>query len=176
LRRHGRLDGLVNNAGGSTIVPALRESTDAFRDALELNLVAPFALAREAARSMRRTGGGAIVNVSSTHAVRPLALAPCGGYVAAKAGLAGLTRDLAVQWARYNIRVNTLVPGAFPTSNTGDSLEPGSSVAARMLDRIPAGRFGDPRELCSTLLLLLHPSGAYTTGQMFVVDGGLTIS
>jgi NAD(P)-dependent dehydrogenase (short-subunit alcohol dehydrogenase family) len=173
-RRFGRIDGLVNNAGSAHITPALAESSDAFREMLELNLVGPFAIAREAVRVMRQNGGGAIVNVSTTHAVRPLAVAPCAGYTAAKAGLAGLTRELALQWARYDVRVNAIAPGAFATANTGAGLDPGR-IADWMLERIPLGRFGRPADLDSMLLTLLHPSASYVTGQLFVVDGGLTI-
>jgi NAD(P)-dependent dehydrogenase (short-subunit alcohol dehydrogenase family) len=175
LSLFGRIDGLVNNAGGTNITPALSESTDDFRAMLELNLVAPFAIAREAARAMRTTGGGAIVNISTVHAFRALTVTPCAGYTAAKTGLVGLTRELATQWGRYNVRVNALAPGAFPTAITAGSLKPGP-IADWFLEHIPLGRLGDPAELDSMILTLLHPSSSYITGQVIVVDGGLTIA
>jgi NAD(P)-dependent dehydrogenase (short-subunit alcohol dehydrogenase family) len=173
--RFGRIDGLVNNAGVSNVVPALRETTDDFRRVLEVNLVAPFALARDAARLMRETGGGSIVNVASVVAVQVSSTTPQASYTASKAGLAGLTRELATQWARYAIRVNTLAPGPFTTEMTGTAFEEGD-VAAYMRARIPLRRPGREGELDALLLTLLHPGTSYVTGQYLAVDGGLTIS
>ena len=103
---------------------------------LEVNLVGPFVIAREAARAMKHTGGGSIVNISSTHALRALPVTPCAGYTAAKAGLAGLTRELATQWARYSIRVTPSPPArSRPRSRAAHSRRArsptGSSSASR---------------------------------------------
>lgn len=173
LAEFGRIDALVNNAGAANIAPALRESTDDFRRMLEVNLVGPFVLAREAARAMRETGG-AIVNVATTQAIRGLAVTPCAGYTAAKSGLAGLTRELALQWARYGVRVNAIAPGAIPTEMTGGSLAHGP-VADWFSGRIPLGRLGVPEDVSALTLMLLDPASSYITGQLFVVDGGLTV-
>lgn len=175
VERFGRLDGLVNNAGISDVAPALRQSTEDFRRVLEVDLVAPFALARDAAAAMRMTGGGSIVNVSSICAVQAMPLTPQAAYVAAKSGLSGLTRDLAQQWARYGVRVNALAPGAFTTELTGDAYESGD-YAEMLRARTPMGRPGRPGELDAALLMLLHPGSGYLTGQTIVVDGGLTIA
>jgi NAD(P)-dependent dehydrogenase (short-subunit alcohol dehydrogenase family) len=173
--RFGRIDGLVNNAGVANLVPALREEIDDFRRTLEVNLVSPFALAREAAKVMRGHGGGSIVNIASVVSLQPSATTPQAGYTASKAGLAGLTRELATQWARYEIRVNAIAPGAFTTEMTGTAFEEGP-VADYMKARIPLGRPGRPGELDALLLTLLHPATSYVTGQLLVVDGGMTIS
>src|SRR4051794_3865707 len=113
LERHGRLDGLVNNAGAGATGPALRTSADAFARVLDLNLTAPFALACLAANAMRGGGGGSIVNVASVMGLRSIGEIPDAAYVASKAGIIGLTRELASQWGRYGIRVNAVAPGFF---------------------------------------------------------------
>src|ERR671910_129579 len=99
---HGRLDGLVNNAGVGATAPALKTSAEAFARVLDVNLTAPFALSCLAASRMRVDGGGSIVNVAS------------------EAGIVGLTRDLASQWGRYGIRVNAVAPGFFASEMTAD--------------------------------------------------------
>lgn len=174
VERFGRIDGLVNNAGISDVAPALRQSAEDFRRVLEVNLVAPFELARDAAAAMK-THGGSIVNVSSICSVQAMPHVPQAAYVASKSGLSGLTRDLAQQWARYDIRVNALGPGAFTTELTGDSYETGE-YAEMLRDRTPMRRPGRPGELDAALLMLLHPAGNYLTGQTIIVDGGLTIA
>jgi NAD(P)-dependent dehydrogenase (short-subunit alcohol dehydrogenase family) len=171
--QHGRLDGLVNNAGVATQAPALRETVDEFRQTLEINLVAPFAIAQAAARIMREGGGGAIVNIASVAALQSSSAVPEAGYVASKAGLVGLTRELATQWARYGIRVNALAPGAFTTEMTGDFWDHGRG-AAFLETAVPLQRAGRLEELDGALLALLDPRSSYLTGQTIAVDGGLT--
>jgi NAD(P)-dependent dehydrogenase (short-subunit alcohol dehydrogenase family) len=170
----GRVDGLVNNAGISNVAVAMKETIIDFRHVLEVNLVAPFALSQAAARVMKTTGGGSIVNISSISGVLAFRPLPAAGYVASKGGLTALTRELAVQWARYHIRVNALAPGPFTTEMTQGAFEPGSELGDWMANRAPAGRPGRPGELNTILLTLLHPSSAYLTGQAIAVDGGLT--
>ena len=133
----GRIDGLVNNAAISRVAPALREPLEDFREALETNLVAPFALSVLACREMRSTGGGAIVNVSSSLALRSIDRTPHAGYVASKSGLVGLTRELASQWGRYNVRVNAVAPGFFPTEMNRDIQAGDGDVDPWLRERIP---------------------------------------
>jgi NAD(P)-dependent dehydrogenase (short-subunit alcohol dehydrogenase family) len=171
----GRIDGLVNNAGITNVAPALREEVDDFRNVLEVNLVAPFALARAVAHSMRETGGGSIVNVSSVVGLQALPPLPEAGYAASKAGLIGLTRELAVQWARYSIRVNAIAPGGFSSEMTGDVWEPHGRYGPYIAEAVPLGRPGRPGELDAMVQVLLHPSTSYVTGQVIAVDGGLTV-
>jgi NAD(P)-dependent dehydrogenase (short-subunit alcohol dehydrogenase family) len=171
VKRCGRIDGLVNNAGYSIVKPALAESVEDFTRILEINLVAPFALARLAAQQMK-SSGGAIVNIASIAGFRATPL-PTAGYVASKAGLIGLTRELAAQWARYEIRVNAVAPGWFETELTSPlfdgGVQPDWIVAATPLRR--AGRAG---ELDAAVTFLLGDQSSYITGHTLVVDGGLT--
>jgi NAD(P)-dependent dehydrogenase (short-subunit alcohol dehydrogenase family) len=169
--RCGRLDVLVNAAGVSNPVPATRETLDEFQWVLNVNLVAPFALAQAAVAAMRANGGGSIVNISSVIAAVSEPSIPEASYAASKGGLVSMTRELAVQWARYGVRVNALAPGWFPTEMT-EELTGHEERSARFTSRIPLGRFGDLEELDGPLLLLASSAGSYITGQTIVVDGG----
>lgn len=174
VERFGRIDGLVNNAGVTNITPALKEDLDDFRRVLEVNLIAPFDLARQVAGQMRATGGGAIVNVASIVALRHLLFVPQASYAASKAGLAGITRELAAQWTRYGIRVNAVAPGAFGSEMTGDEFEEQGRLGQLIKLRVPMARPGRPGELDGVVLMLLHPASSYVTGQVIPVDGGFT--
>jgi NAD(P)-dependent dehydrogenase (short-subunit alcohol dehydrogenase family) len=170
LAELGRVDVLINNAGVGAAVPALRESPEEFQAVLDVNLSGPYWMAQSAARAM--TAGGAIVNVSSIAAITSLGL-PQAAYSASKAGLIGLTRDLAQQWTgRRGIRVNAVLPGIFETEMTSDWF---AEKFDEQLPRIPAGRGGTPAELAATVLFLASDAASYITGQTLVVDGGRTI-
>ena len=168
-----RLDVLVNAAGISNPVPALREDVAEVQRVLNVNVVTPFALAQAAVGVMRTHGGGSIVNVSSVIARISEPSIPEASYAASKGGIASMTRELAVQWARYGVRVNALAPGWFPTEMTSD-LTDDLERSAAFTARIPLGRFGDVPELDGALLLLASPAGSYITGQTIVVDGGVS--
>jgi NAD(P)-dependent dehydrogenase (short-subunit alcohol dehydrogenase family) len=174
LARFERLDGLVNNAGITNVQPALRESSEDFRNVLDINLVAPFALSRAAVLAMRERGGGSIVNVASLVGLKAIQPLPEAAYAASKAGLIGLTRELATQWARYKVRVNALAPGGFSTEMTDDTFEASGALGAYVSARVPLGREGRAGELDSLVRMLLHPSSSYLTGQVIAVDGGQT--
>src|SRR6476660_6302387 len=114
LERYGRIDGLVNNAGMGAAAPALKTPASTFSRVVDLNLVAPYALSCLVAEHMRNGGSGggkSIVNVASVMGLRSLGEIPDAAYVASKAGLIGLTRELASQWGRYKNRVNDVAPG-----------------------------------------------------------------
>ena len=171
MQELGRVDVLVNNAGLGTAVPASRESPEEFRRVVEVNLNGCYWAAQACSRLMQP--GSSIVNVSSVLALTSGGL-PQAAYSASKAGLLGLTRDLAQQWTgRKGIRVNALAPGFFPSEMT-DAYPTGYLDV--LTERVPARRAGDPAELAATLVWLVSPAAAYVTGQTVVVDGGFTIA
>jgi NAD(P)-dependent dehydrogenase (short-subunit alcohol dehydrogenase family) len=166
---------LVNVAGIADEQTALREGTGRFRQVLEVNLVGVFELSVGFASHLRAAGrGGAIVNVSSIYGLRGSTGIPGAGYAASKAGVIGLTRELAAQWSRYGIRVNALAPGFFPSEMTTALLEEGSETRRVIEARTLLGRPGHPSELDGPLLLLASSAGSYVTGQVLAVDGGWT--
>jgi NAD(P)-dependent dehydrogenase (short-subunit alcohol dehydrogenase family) len=173
VERHGRIDALVNNAGVSHTGPALRQDVADFARVLEVNLVAPFELSCLAAAAMRRTGGGSIVNIASVMGVRSVDAAPDAAYVASKAGLIGLTRELASQWGRHGIRVNALAPGFFASEMTDGFIDGPGAAPGWLRAQTPLQRTGRPGELDEPLLFLLGPGSAFVTGQYLLVDGGL---
>ena len=171
----GRVDVLVNNAGRSEPTPALDETTEHFTATLRVNLIAPFELARECARLMTASErGGTIVNVASIWGLVGVGQIPEAAYAASKGGLLNLTRELAAQWARNGVRVNTLAPGWFRTEMT-DGLMFGDERAERwMRQRTPMGRGGDEHELDGALLFLASAASSFMTGQVLCIDGGWT--
>jgi NAD(P)-dependent dehydrogenase (short-subunit alcohol dehydrogenase family) len=175
LERYGAVDVLVNNAGVDERWPALVEPIDTFRSVLEVNLVAPFALAQLSARSMVESGrGGTIVNVASLWGLVGVGQIPMANYAASKGGLVNLTRELAAQWARKGVRVNALAPGWFRTEMTEGRMF-GDEAAERWIrSRTPMGRGGEEHELDGALLFLAGEASSFVTGHVLCVDGGWT--
>jgi NAD(P)-dependent dehydrogenase (short-subunit alcohol dehydrogenase family) len=177
LDKYGRVDVLVNNAGMVDAEPAIDEPLETFTDVINVNLIAPFALAQKAAKAMLENGGdtanGAIVNVASILGLRGVGQIPQAGYAASKGGIVNLTRELGAQWARKGIRVNAIAPGWFESEMTSDmfSEESGHKWVAR---RAPMGRHGKEGELDGALLYLASDASSYVTGQILAVDGGWT--
>jgi len=167
----GRVDILVNNAGVGTAIPASRETPEQFRSVLEINLEGCYWMAQAAARVM--PPGSSIINVSSVLGIVTARL-PQAAYAASKAGLLGLTRDLAAQWtSRKGIRVNAVAPGFFPSEMT-DAYQPG--YIEGFIDLIPARRAGEPAEFAAVVVFLASDASSYVTGITLPVDGGLSIA
>ena len=171
MAEFGRVDVLVNNAGIGTAVPATRETVEQFEQVIDVNLNGCYWMAQACGRVMQP--GSSVINISSVLGITTASL-PQAAYAASKAGLIGLTRDLAQQWGgRKGIRVNALAPGFFASEMT-DQYAPGYLDA--MMLRVPLNRKGDPEELAAALVFLASDAGAYVTGQTLAVDGGITIT
>jgi NAD(P)-dependent dehydrogenase (short-subunit alcohol dehydrogenase family) len=167
----GGIDAFVNNAGTNRRAPFLELGWDDWRETLSVDLDGAFLCAQRAARRMVAQGrGGRIVNVTSVHELIPLEQS--SGYVAAKHGLGGLTKVMALELAEHGITVNNVAPGEIATAMTGNE-----DVDAREIERdwIPLGRPGDAREIASLIAWLCSEGAAYTTGSTFVSDGGLML-
>ncbi|MFW0796682.1 SDR family oxidoreductase [Gordonia sp. CPCC 205515] len=165
---------LVNAAGSMfTEERAEDEPLDAIRNTLGLNLTAPFLLAQSVFPHMCELGGGSIINVSSISGRVGIPGIPQASYAASKAGLSGLTAELAVQWARHSIRVNTVAPGFFRSEITAP-LYAGERSLAYLQRNTPLPREGSADDIVGAVLWLAGDAGAYVTGQTIVVDGGWT--
>ena len=171
MAEFGRVDVLVNNAGIGTAVPATRETVEQFRQVIDVNLNGCYWMAQACGRVMGP--GSSIINISSVLGITTAGL-PQAAYAASKAGLIGLTRDLAQQWSgRKGIRVNALAPGFFVSEMT-DQYPDG--YLDLMMQRVPLGRKGEPEELAAALVFLASAAGGYVNGQTLAVDGGMTVT
>lgn len=171
MAEFGRVDILVNNAGVGTAVPATHETPEQFRQVIDVNLNGCYWMAQACGRVMQP--GSSIINISSVLGLTTAGL-PQAAYAASKAGLIGLTRDLAQQWTgRKGIRVNAVAPGFF-TSEMTEQYPDGYLDLA--MQRIPMARKGEPTELAATVVYLASDAAGYVTGQTLPVDGGMTIT
>ena len=174
---YGRLDVLINNAGISRVIPAVDDDLDDFRHELEVDLIAPYDLARRAARWwIDNDHSGVVVNLGSVLGEVSGGRLRVPGYATAKGGLHNLTRELAVQWARRGIRVNALAPAWFETEMNSAEMFHTDSGRNYVESGTPMGRGGEPHELDGALLLLASDAGSYLTGHVLLVDGGWTAS
>ena len=175
VQEFGRVDILVNNAGVGHAAPAHREDPVDFNRVLNINLTGAYYMAQAFGRAcITAKQGGAIVNVSSVLGLSGSDI-PQVAYSASKAGMLGMTRDLAMQWsARRGIRVNALAPSFFSSELT-DPLLADEIGQQKVLSRTPLGRIGEPQELSGALLLLASDAGSYITGVTLPVDGGWTL-
>ncbi|MBA3762685.1 MAG: SDR family oxidoreductase, partial [Chthoniobacterales bacterium] len=170
LAAFGTLDILVNNAGTIRRAPAVECSEEDWTHVLEVNLSSVFRLSQLVGRRLLEQGhGGKIINIASILSFQGGINVPA--YTAAKSGVAGLTRALANEWARHRINVNAIAPGYMRTDNTA-ALQRDETRNRQILERIPAGRWGEPADLAGAALFLASPASDYLHGHVLVVDGG----
>jgi 3-oxoacyl-[acyl-carrier protein] reductase len=169
----GPIDLLINNAGVAVSKGVLEQTETDWDKVVDTNLKGAFFVAQAVARRMVERGGGNIVNIASVLALDVIGhLAP---YAASKGGLWQLTRTMALELARHNVRVNALAPGYIVTEINREFLETGT-VGERLKKRIPQRRFGTPEDLDGALLLLASDASRYMTGSIVVIDGGLMLA
>jgi 2-deoxy-D-gluconate 3-dehydrogenase len=165
----GRLDILINNAGIIRRAPAADFTEADWDDVLAINLKAVFFLSQAAGRAMIAQGGGKIINIASMLSFQGGILIP--SYTAAKSGVAGITRALANEWAARGVNVNAIAPGYMETENTAP-LRADPKRSASILERIPAGRWGTPKDLAGAAVFLASAASDYLHGAILPVDGG----
>jgi 2-deoxy-D-gluconate 3-dehydrogenase len=163
---------LVNNAGTGVVKPVLAESREGWEEVLDLNLTAMFLLSKTAAGSMVRRKAGKIINIASMYALFGSGLVPA--YSASKGAVVQLTKSMAIEFAPHHIQVNAIAPGYFETELTA----PLKSLPLynEVVERTPAGRWGDPDECAGAAVFLAASASDFVTGTTLVVDGGYSIS
>jgi len=169
IEKFGRLDILVNNAGTIRRAPAAEYTEEDWTIVIEVNLSAVFRLSQLAGRQMLSQGRGKIVNIASLLSFQGGITVPA--YAASKGGVAQLTKALANEWAGKGINVNAIAPGYMRTDNT-KALQENETRNRQILERIPAGRWGEPSDLAGAAVFLAAAASDYINGEVLVVDGG----
>ena len=167
----GPIDILVNNAGIIKRVPLLEMDLADWEEVIHTDLTGVFVMSRPVARRMIEQGGGKIINICSM--MSELGRSTVGAYAAAKGGLKMLTRNMATEWAKYNVQVNGIGPGYFATSQTAPIRVDGNPFNDFIVGRTPAGRWGDPDDLQGAAVFLASKASDFVNGQIVYVDGGI---
>ena len=169
--KFGRVDILINNAGASQLsYTTTQDLSKAEWDAIiGINLTGSFLCCKHIGKGMIATGGGSIINIASTAGITGVPRAPA--YAASKAGVVLLTKSLAIEWAKHDIRVNAVAPHYLETSLT-EGLRKSEKVYAALVKQIPMGRFAKPSEMVGAVLFLASQAANYMTGTVIVADGG----
>lgn len=167
----GPIDILVNNAGIIKRIPILEMKAEDFRQVIDVDLTGPFIMSKVVAKGMVERGYGKIINMCSM--MSELGRNTVSAYAAAKGGLKMLTRNMATEWAKYNIQINGIGPGYFATKQTEPIRVDGHPFNEFIINRTPAGRWGDPEDLAGTAVFLASKAADFVNGQVVYVDGGI---
>ena len=167
----GPINILVNNAGMIKRIPALEMDAEEFRQVVDVDLTAPFIVSKQVARHMIERREGKIINICSM--MSELGRDTVTAYAAAKGGLKMLTRNLATEWAKYNLQVNGIGPGYFATDQTAPIRVEGHPFHDFIINRTPAGRWGEPEDLGGAAIFLASKASDFVNGQIVYVDGGI---
>ena len=163
-------DLLINNAGILRTGPLMEHSVEDFRLVVDVNLNSVFVVAQAAARRMKANGGGTIINLASINAINPSTL--CGAYATAKAGVMCLTRQMAMEWGEFNIRVNSIAPG-FIDSGMSEPFYKDARIRELRGNAVPLKRLGSADDIAETAMFLASDAAAYISGENITVDGGV---
>lgn len=170
-KEHGPVDILVNNAGIIKRIPMIDMAVEEFREVIDVDLVAPFIVSKAVGKSMIARRAGKIINICSM--MSELGRNTVSAYAAAKGGLKMLTRNMATEWARYNIQVNGIGPGYFATEQTAPIRTEGHPFNDFIINRTPAARWGNPDDLAGATIFLASAASDFVNGQIIYVDGGI---
>lgn len=170
ITRLGRIDILFNNAGTTIRKPPQQLSLDEWRSVMDVNLTSAFLMSKEVYPSLKAAGGGKVVNIGSMASIFGASYAPA--YAASKAGIVQLTKSCALAWAVDNIQVNAILPGWFVTAMTDRARVEVPGLNERVLARVPAGRWAEPRDIAGTAIWLASAASDFVTGAAVPVDGG----
>jgi gluconate 5-dehydrogenase len=168
----GKVDILVNNAGISALADAEAMTREQWQSVIDTNLTALFFCAQCVGRQMLRQGSGKIVNIASIYGISASSYVSQASYVTSKAGVLGLTRELAVEWAPRGLQVVALAPGFFRSDQTIWAFEQNKELGEKLLAKVPMGRMGRLEELEGTIVYLASSASDYMTGQALILDGG----
>lgn len=171
IAEHGKIDILVNNAGIIKREAAFSMQISDFRRVIDVDLVGPFIMSQLVVKDMIQRKEGKIINICSM--MSELGRNSVSAYAAAKGGLKMLTRNLATEWAPHNIQVNGIGPGYFATSQTEPIRVDGKPFNDFIIQRTPAGRWGNPEDLAGTAVFLASKASDFVNGQVIYVDGGI---
>lgn len=167
----GPIDILVNNAGIIKRIPLLEMPLEDWDQVIRTDLTSVFVVSKSVVKRMIERGAGKVINICSM--MSELGRDSVGAYAAAKGGLKMLTRNMATEWARHNIQVNGIGPGYFATSQTAPIRVPGNPLNEFIIQRTPAGKWGDPVDLQGAAIFLASNASNFVTGQILYVDGGI---
>jgi 2-dehydro-3-deoxy-D-gluconate 5-dehydrogenase len=172
VHAYGKLDILVNNAGISAVADAEEMTDTQWQSVLDTNVTGLFRCAQTAGRQMIRQGSGKIINIASMYSFTGASYVSQVSYVTSKAAVLGMTRELAVEWARKGLQVTALAPGFYRSDQTVWAFEENKELGEKLLARVPMGRLGALEELEGTIVYMCSRAADYMTGQAVILDGG----